>query len=65
MTIVPSVTFLRPSTPAEHFQKILNRIDFSKNYDEKTASQIDSPGDQKTAEKVSPKLWMSVRKETQ
>ncbi|KAA0186125.1 Mediator of RNA polymerase II transcription subunit 17 [Fasciolopsis buskii] len=54
----------KPSTPAEHFQKILNRIDFSKNYDEKTASQIDSPGDQKTAEKVSPKLWMSVRKET-
>ncbi|THD24558.1 Mediator of RNA polymerase II transcription subunit 17 [Fasciola hepatica] len=55
----------KPSTPAEHFQKILNRVDFSKNYDEKNASQADtSDEDLKTVDNPSPKLWTSVRKAT-
>ncbi|VDP93390.1 unnamed protein product [Echinostoma caproni] len=55
----------KPPTPAEHFQKILNRIDFSKTYDDKSVAQADrTETDKRSLEHVSPKLWASVREAT-
>ncbi|CAL8092386.1 unnamed protein product [Calicophoron daubneyi] len=52
----------KPPTPAEHFQKILNRIDFNKSYDEKNASKSEvADTDSRVAERNSAKMWSTVR----
>ncbi|KER25527.1 hypothetical protein T265_14195 [Opisthorchis viverrini] len=50
----------KPPTPAEHFQKIVNRIDFTKSYDGSCRSDVtESSG--KSAARGSLKMWNVVR----
>ncbi|KAF7257409.1 Mediator of RNA polymerase II transcription subunit 17 [Paragonimus skrjabini miyazakii] len=53
----------KPPTPAEHFQRILNRIDFNKSYNEgATCEKAES--DNKLSERTALKMWNSVREAT-